>query len=149
MLAVLRVAALAAVVIVSSTWQSTANGTGSISGRVVDARSHKAVTGAKIELFADAGGSKVGYAVALSQTRGDGDFRVTGLRAGAYRLQVLKMGYAVQELSGLTLDDQEHLIVGEPVGLVAASAEDMMKMACNSVVRPDATGDVYVVCAGR
>jgi hypothetical protein len=124
MLAALRVAALAAVVIVSSTWQSTANGTASISGRVVDARSHKAVNGAKIELFADAGGSKGGYAVAMSQTRSDGDFRVSGLHAGAYRLQVLKMGYAVQELSGLALEDQEHLIVGEPVGLVAASAEE-------------------------
>ncbi|MBV8669235.1 MAG: carboxypeptidase regulatory-like domain-containing protein [Candidatus Eremiobacteraeota bacterium] len=149
MFAALRVAALAAVVIVSTTWQSAADGTASISGRVVDARSHKAVTGAKIELFADAGSSKNGYAVAVSQTHSNGDFHVSGLRAGAYKLQVVKMGYAVQEISGLTLDNQEHLIVGEPVGLVAASAEDMMKMACNSVVRPDATGDVYVVCAGK
>jgi hypothetical protein len=148
MLAALRIAALTGALIITATWASSANGTASISGRVVDANNHRPIAGAKVEAFADAGGS-AGYAVAVGQTRSNGNFHLGGLRAGAYRLQVLKMGYAVQELSGLSLGDQEHLIVGEPVGLVAASFEDMMKMACNSVVRPDATGDVYVVCAGK
>lgn len=148
MLVVLRVAALTVAVVTAGMWVSSAHGTASISGTVVDANSHRPVAGAKIEAFADVGHSG-SYAVAVGRTRSDGIFRLSGLRAGAYKLQVLKMGYAVQELSGLSLADQEHLIVGEPVGLVAASAEDMMKMACNSVVRPEATGDVYVVCAGK
>lgn len=148
MLVALRIATLALVLVAAATSLSFANGAASISGTVIDANSHKPVAGAKIEAFLGTNPTH-GYPVAVGQTRKDGNFRLSGLQAGSYKLHVMKMGYSLQELSGLTLDDQEHLIVGEPVGLIAASADDMVKMACNSIVRPDQTGDVYVVCAGR
>lgn len=148
MLVAFRITALVLILLAAVTLASAASGAASISGTIIDGISHKPVGGAKIEAFLDTNGPS-GYPAAVSQTQKDGTFRLSALKAGAYRLHVVKMGYAMQELSGLTLDDQEHLILGEPVNLVAASAEDMTKMACNSIVRPDATGDVYVVCAGK
>ena len=136
-----RITALVLVLLAAVTLASAASGAASISGTIIDGISHKPVGGAKIEAFLDTNGSS-GYPAAVSQTQRDGTFRLSALKAGAYRLHVVKMGYAMQELFG-------HLILGEPVNLVAASVEDMTKMACNSIVRPDATGDVYVVCAGK
>jgi carboxypeptidase family protein len=118
----------------------------SISGRIVDP-THKPVAGAKVELFQGASSSASASAVAMSGK--DGSFKLAGFAQGPYRLEVMKMGYALQVLEGLQVEAHERLIVGEPIELRAASAEDVEKMACNSVVQPSQTGDVYVVCAGK
>ncbi len=127
-----------------------ANGTSSISGQIIDARNREPVAGAKIDLFQDTTSSKGAYPFAIALSRKDGSFHLSGLSEGQFRLEVLKMGYEVQVLSGLSLQEQEHLIVGEPIAMAKASEEYAQKMVCNSpLVRPDQSGDVYVVCAGR
>jgi len=119
----------------------------SISGRVVDS-AHKPVAGAKIELSA-ATSAASGWTSAIAMSGKDGSFKIARLSAGSYRLEVMKMSYALQLLEGLSVGSHERLIVGEPIELTAASPEDIEKMACNSVVQPSQTGDVYVVCAGK
>jgi len=123
--------------------------TSSVGGRIVDARNQQPIIGARVDLFADSSASSGAKVLAATLTRKDGSFTLSGIAAGQYRLQVSKMGYALQELSGLLVQDNERTIVGEPIALYPASDEYAEKMACNKLVRPDATGDVYVVCAGK
>ena len=147
----IRLVALAILILVCAPAQPTAlaQDASSVSGRVVDAASHKPVSGAKIDLFADAPSSKGANALEVTLSRKDGGFQLMGVPAGQYRVEITKMGYAVQVLSGLLVQEREHVIVGEPIALVMASADDVEKMACNTVVRPDEVADVYVVCSRR
>ncbi len=126
-----------------------AQGTSSISGRIVDARNHDPIIGARVDLFADTPASKSDKVIAAALSGKDGNFLLSGVAAGQYRVEITKMGYAVQELSGLAVQEREHTIVGEPIALSLASDDYAAKMACNKLVRPDVTGDVYVVCAGK
>ena len=126
-----------------------AQGTSSIGGRIVDARNQQPIIGARVDLFADSLAPSGAKVLAATLTRKDGSFSLSGVAAGQYRLQVSKMGYAVQELSGLLVQDNERTIVGEPIAIYPASDEYAEKMACNKLVRPDETGDVYVVCGAK
>jgi carboxypeptidase family protein len=139
---------IAALLCATALGDARAQGTSSIGGRIVDARNQQPIIGARVDLFADSlvPSSKI---LAATLTRKDGSFSLSGVAAGQYRLQVSKMGYALQELSGLLVQDNERTIVGEPIAIYPASDEYAEKMACNKLVRPDATGDVYVVCANR
>lgn len=139
-----NVAFVAALLVAGTLRAQAGSNDASISGRIVDP-THKPVAGAKVELFP--GSSATASAIAMSGK--DGSFKLAGLAQGPYRLEVMKMGYALQLLEGLRVEAHERLIVGEPIALTTASSEDMQKMACNSVVQPSQTGDVYVVCAGK
>lgn len=125
-----------------------AHGTSSISGRVVDAKYQHELGGVKVAAYADprTPSSKM-LAAALSGK--DGSFRLEGLGGGRYQLELTKMGFAVEILSGLSVRANERLVIGEPVGLARASEEYATKMACNTLVRPGEVGSVYVVCAGK
>ena len=123
-------------------------GTSSISGTVVDAKTHQPVVGVRVDVFADSSATN-SKTLAASMSRKDGTFLLEGLNGGQYRVSLSKMGYAVEELTGLSVKSKERTIIGVPIALHGASEEYASKMACNRLIRPDSTADVYVVCAGR
>jgi hypothetical protein len=125
-----------------------ATGASSISGQVVDAKTHQPVVGAKVDLYADTSSTNR-KVLAATLSRKDGSFRLSGLNEGQYRVELTKMGYEVEVLSGLTVRLQERTIIGEPVALHAASEEYEGKMACNTLVQPHQTASVYIVCSGK
>ena len=145
----LCISAIVATLIISATTQPMAQAAGmsSITGQTLDAKTHKPVVGVRVDLYADtASPHKI---LAATMTRKDGTFSLAGLRGGQYRVELTKMGYEVQVLTGLTVRSSERTIIGEPIALHTASEEYKAKMACNSIVRPEETGSVYVVCAGK
>lgn len=145
----LCIAAIAAALFISAGSQPMAQAAGmsSISGRTLDAQTHKPVLGVRVDVFADTGTSHKVLAAALS--RKDGSFTISGLEGGQYRVELTKMGYQVEVLTGLTVRPSERTIIGEPITLHTASEDYQAKMACNATVRPEQTGDVYVVCSGK
>ena len=118
----------------------------SISGRVVDVRTHQPIGGAKVEVQADGATLRSPKAFGAALSRKDGGFHVDGLRAGRYQIVLTKVGYSIQLLTGLSVRAGERTIVGEPIAMHPASVDDMQKMACNSIVQPGQSADVYVVC---
>ncbi|MDQ6766376.1 MAG: carboxypeptidase-like regulatory domain-containing protein [Candidatus Eremiobacteraeota bacterium] len=120
----------------------------SISGKVVDAQTHQPLASVRIDLFADTTAPHPKM-LAAAMSRKDGSFHLAGLSGGQYRLELSKMGYMVQLLTGLAVNPSQRTIIGEPIALYKASQEYSEKMACNKLVRPEATADVYIVCAGR
>jgi 5-hydroxyisourate hydrolase-like protein (transthyretin family) len=123
-------------------------GTSSISGQVVDAKTHHPVTGVRVDLYADTSSTNK-KVLAATLSRKDGSFRLSGVDEGQYRVELTKMGYEVEVLSGLAVRSQERTIIGEPVALHAASEEYESKMACNTLIQPHQTASVYYVCSGR
>jgi hypothetical protein len=120
----------------------------SISGKTVDARTQAPLMGVKVAAYPDARtpSSKM---IAVTMTHKDGSFRLDGLSAAQYQLELSKAGYEVQILSGLSVRSNERAVIGEPVALGRASAEYAAQMACNNLVRPEETASVYIVCAGK
>jgi 5-hydroxyisourate hydrolase-like protein (transthyretin family) len=141
--------AIAAALFISAASQPVAQAAGmsSISGRTLDAQTHKPVLGVRVDVFADTGMSHKVLAAAVS--RKDGTFTVSGLDGGQYRVELSKMGYQVEMLTGLTVRPSERTIIGEPITLKTATDDYQAKMACNTIVRPEQTADVYVVCSGK
>jgi 5-hydroxyisourate hydrolase-like protein (transthyretin family) len=145
----LCISAIVATLLVSAAAQPMAQaaGTSAVTGQTLDAKTHKPLMGVKINVYEDtATPHKV---LAATYSRKDGSFNLTGLPGGQYRVELTKMGYEVQVLTGLTVRPSEHTIIGEPIALHTASEEYQQKMACNNLVRPDQTGSVYVVCSGK
>jgi 5-hydroxyisourate hydrolase-like protein (transthyretin family) len=145
----LCISAIVATLLVSAATQPMAQaaGTSSISGQTLDAKTHKPVMGVRVDVYADTATAHKILAAAMS--RKDGSFNLAGLDGGQYRVELTKMGYEVQVLTGLTVRSKERTIIGEPIPLHTASEEYEAKMACNSIVRPEQTGSVYVVCSGK
>jgi hypothetical protein len=128
--------------------QASSSNVSSINGKAVDAKSQAPLAGVKVALYPDTRtpSSKM---LAMTMTHKDGSFRLDGLAAGQYQLELSKAGYAVQILSGLSIRSNERAVIGEPVALGRASAEYATQMACNNLVRPEETASVYIVCAGK
>ncbi len=145
----LCISAIVATLLVSAAAQPMAQaaGTSSITGQTLDAKTHKPVMGVKVDVYEDTATPR--KVLAATTSRKDGSFNLAGLEGGQYRVELTKMGYEVQVLTGLTVRPSEHTIIGEPIALHMADEEYQQKMACNSIVRPDQTGSVYVVCSGR
>jgi outer membrane receptor protein involved in Fe transport len=76
-------------------------GAGEIRGTVVDAATGRPVAGASVSVTGAADSLLAGGAV----TRGDGVFRVRGLRPGAYRVRVSHMGHAPLVRADVALSD--------------------------------------------
>ena len=142
-------AAIVAALFISTASQPMAQAAGisSISGRALDAQTRKPLLGVRVDVFADAGMSHKVLAATVS--RKDGTFTISGLDGGQYRVELTKMGYEVETLTGLTVRPRERTIIGEPITLHTATQDYQAKMACNTTVRPEQTGDVYVVCSGK
>ena len=91
--------------------------------------------------------------VESTRTGKDGVFRLKGLAAGAYQLLITKPGYRSVEVDGLTVDPNDHLIVGFTIALEAApfNEQDPVQLVtrCNNLVNPDEVADVYVVCGSK
>jgi 5-hydroxyisourate hydrolase-like protein (transthyretin family) len=143
----LCILAIAATLFVSAQPMAQAAGTSTITGQTLDAKTHKPVMGVRVDLYADTASSH--KILAATMSRKDGSFSLEGLGGGQYRVELTKMGYEVQVLTGLTVRSKERTIIGEPIALHTASEEYKAKMACNSIVRPEQTGSVYVVCSGK
>jgi Carboxypeptidase regulatory-like domain len=141
-------ALLAAIMLVAVIGPAVAHGTSAIQGIVVDTKHDKPLMGASISAFA--ANTKLLQGVVHSAK--DGSFRIPGLATGEYRLFVTKPGYRSVEVSGLTVDENDHMIIGFPIALEAApnTSEDPIQVLarCNNLVDPGETSDVYVVCGG-
>jgi hypothetical protein len=133
---------------VAGATQALSSGTSMISGTAIDAKDHQPLMGVKVAVYPEARTPNSNM-IAATISHKDGGFRLDGLGGGQYQVELTKPGYEVQILSGLSLRSNERAVIGEPVALNRASAEYATKMACNSLVRPEQTGSVYVVCAGR
>jgi Carboxypeptidase regulatory-like domain len=140
---------LAAIVLVAVAGPALAHGTSVIQGIVVDTKHDQPLMGASISAFA----ARTRLLQGVAHSAKDGSFRISGLAAGEYRLFVTKLGYRSVEVSGLTVDENDHMIIGFPIALDAApnTGEDPLQVLarCNNLVDPGETSDVYVVCGGH
>lgn len=126
-----------------------ASGTSSIQGSVTDSKYHQPLTNVVVRAFSVHSRTPI----AEIWTAKDGTFRIRGLTAGEYRLLVSKSGYRSVEVSGLTVDTDDHMVVGFPIALQNAppGTEDPVEMVarCNNLVNPNQVADVYVFCGER
>jgi hypothetical protein len=101
----------AAIVILSSgvvAAQDTAQPTGSITGRVMDAKSGQPLSEAGVQIVGTTRGVQTGL---------DGRFRFSGVAAGTITIQVRRLGFQPKQITGLYLEPGETLeqsIVMEP-----------------------------------
>jgi hypothetical protein len=140
---------LTIVLVISIGTLAAAKGTSSIQGVITESKHNQPVLSASVSAYAAHGNGWV----ASTQTGKDGVFRLKGLSAGEYRLFITKPGYRAVEVAGLTVDTNDHLVVGFPIALEAAPFADadpvQLVARCNSLVNPDEVADLYVVCGGR
>lgn len=141
--------ALLLTVIAIATLPSLASGTSSIQGSVIDFKHNRPLMSVVVMAF----GAHSRTAFAQTQTDRDGTFHFRNLGAGDYRLLMTKAGYRSIEVDGLTVGATEHMIVGTPIALQAASPGEsdpiQLVARCNNVVNPDETADVYIFCGNR
>lgn len=120
----------------------------SIQGVVVDASTNQPLALAAVSLYRPQ--SRV--VVTTAYTGKDGRFRLANLVPGDYQIVVLKQGFQGQVISGLSIAQSEHVIVGTPIALHKASLleeQTQREQYCDTLLRPGEVADVYVVCGGH
>jgi hypothetical protein len=141
-------APLAAVALFALALPSLAHGAASIQGTVTDGKHGRPLMGATVSAF----DARTKILAEVVHSAENGTFRVGGLVPGDYRLMITKQGYRSVEVSGLSVETADHLIIGLPIAIESAAngSEDPMQMLahCNNLVNPDEIADVYVICGG-
>jgi hypothetical protein len=91
-----------------------------VGGRVVDSINQRPLGGVQVDVFDDSVGSHASKAIATTTTDKDGGFSLPGLRSGSYRLELVKRGYALEVITGLSLRPDERVLIARPFGMRAA-----------------------------
>jgi hypothetical protein len=146
----LRIAlAFVAVASLTAVAPALARGTSSIQGVIVESRHNRPLPSAAVSAFS----SRTSVLAGTAHSDRNGGFKISGLSAGEYKLFVTKPGYRSVEISTLTVEANDRMIIGFPIALSAAiqAREDPMQVLvrCNDLVDPSETSDVYIVCGGR
>jgi hypothetical protein len=118
-----------------------------ISGRVVDSRSDSPLAGVNVTAFPV--GSTTAEARAMTDDQGQ--FTLTGLRGGDYRLLFERAGYPRALAAGIGVKAHDHLVL---VAAFALQKNPRVGQArpvdpCSSLVQPGEVADVYVICGGH
>jgi Carboxypeptidase regulatory-like domain len=115
------VATLASLLSVATVAQATpAHFTSMINGKVVDSVDQHPLGGVQVDVFDDSSRSQPGKAIATTMTRDDGSFLLLGLRGGTYHLELVKRGYALEIVTGLSLGPDERIFISQPFGMRSA-----------------------------
>jgi carboxypeptidase family protein len=126
---------------------ASASWSASVSGKVVNVQTLDPVSGAIVKVYTENGGQVLGKATSDA----GGNFVVSGLRGGLYRLQFEKHGYQGTVVAGLTIRPSERLVEAAPIAMYPDGVP-LPKMSanspCGSLVDPQQTADVYIVCSG-
>ena len=125
---------------------ASAAGTSSMSGRVVDVKTLQPVPDAKVEAFQGRGFR----AEAKTTTDARGEFTLTGLAGGDYRLQFEKAGYQRTMIGGVEVRSNERMIEAAPIAMYPNGVplpNFAMAKPCGSLIDPTQTADVYIVCS--
>ena len=140
-----RIAATTGVALLATASIAMASWNASASGRVVDVNSLQPVSAARITIYAEDGTRELGAAT----TDAKGQFAISGLQGGMYRLKFQRAGYQTTSLVGLTIRPNEHFIEAGPIAMYPNGVA-MPKVAihdlCGGLVQAGQTADVYVVC---
>jgi Carboxypeptidase regulatory-like domain len=148
--------AIAASVFVSPPPSNAANGEkvvaltvapAAISGRVVDAKQDTLLAGVKVTAFQQ--GSTVPEASAVTDSKGQ--FTLSGLHGGDYRLLFERSGYPKSLAAGITVRPHEHLVLISAFALETNPRFGRVQLVnpCSSLVQPGEVADVYVICSGH
>lgn len=140
-----RIATATSVALLATASIAMASWNASMSGRVVDVQSLQPVPAAHVTIYAENGTRELGTAVSDSK----GQFTVSGLTGGMYRLKFQRDGFQTTSLVGVTVRPNEHFIEAGPIAMYPNGVA-MPKVAihdlCGGLVEPGQTADVYVVC---
>ncbi len=119
-----------------------------ISGQVVDARDGSPLP--HVQILAVSASTKDVESTAFADRTGH--FTLRGLRGDSYRLVFARSGYGQAYADGITVSPSDHLVMISPFAVqavpVAMIQELGMRPQCGSLIQPDQTSDVYVVCSG-
>jgi hypothetical protein len=141
--------AFVAVASVTAVAPALARGTSSIQGVIVESKHNRPLPSAAVSAFS----SHTNVLAGTARSDRNGGFKISGLSAGEYRLFVTKPGYRSVEVSALTVEANDRMIIGFPIALPSAiqANEDPLQVLvrCNNLVDPSETSDVYIVCGGR
>jgi carboxypeptidase family protein len=91
-----------------------------VSGTVIDSIDNHPIGGVEVDLFDDTAAAHVARVVASTMTREDGTFSLVGVREGSYHLELVKRGYALEVVTGLSLRSATRVLIAQPFGLRAA-----------------------------
>jgi hypothetical protein len=118
-----------------------------ISGRVVDAKQNTLLAGVKVSAFQQ--GSTVAEASAVTDDRGQ--FTLSGLSGGEYRLLFERSGYPRSLAAGISVKPHTHLVLIAAFALESNPRFGQVQIAnpCSSLVQPGQVADVYVICSGH
>ena len=118
-----------------------------ISGRVVDAKQDTQLAGVKVTAFQQ--GSTVPEATAVTDDKGQ--FTLSGLHGGDYRLLFERSGYPRSLATGITVRPHEHLVLISAFALETNPKFGRVQLAnpCSSLVQPGEVADVYTICSGH
>jgi hypothetical protein len=118
-----------------------------ISGRVVDAKQNTLLAGVKVTAFPQ--GSTAAESSAVTDAQGQ--FTLSGLRGGDYRLLFERSGYPKSLASGITVKPHEHLVLISAFALESNPRFGQVRMTnpCSSLVQPGEVADLYVICSGH
>lgn len=125
---------------------SVASNGSAIRGRVVDAQTRQPLAGVRAAAFKLHGTKPL--ASAFSTT--DGSFKLDGLAAGLYRLELSKDGFRGLTIEGIAVRANEVMIIAGSIAMLPGSAAApsiaQAQNQCGNLVQPGVTADVYVVC---
>ena len=140
-----RIATATSAALLATASIAMASWNASMSGKVVDVQSLQPVPAAHITIYAENGTRELGTAVSDAR----GQFTISGLTGGMYRLKFTRGGYQTTSLVGVTVRPNEHFIEAGPIAMYPDGVA-MPKVAihdlCGGLVEPGQTADVYVVC---
>ena len=119
----------------------------SIYGSVVDAKHQQPLADVRVAAFPLRSSQQVG----ATSTDVDGNFRISGLGPGVYRLELSKEGYDTTIVSNVRVRRDERVIIAGSLNLsvVRLGERYVAHSYCGKLVQAGVTADVYVVCAGR
>ena len=117
-----------------------------ISGRVVDAGNNNPLAGVKVTAY------RIGFTVAqaTAMTDAQGQFTLTGLTGGDYRLLFDRAGYPRALAGGIGVKPHDHLVLVAAFALQSKVKAQQALVAdpCSSLLQPGQVADIYVVCSG-
>jgi hypothetical protein len=118
-----------------------------ISGRVVDAKQNTLLAGVKVTAFQQ--GSTLAEASAVTDDQGQ--FTLSGLHGGDYRLLFERSGYPKSLAAGITVKPHEHLVLISAFALESNPRFGQVRVTnpCSSLVQPGEVADLYVICSGH
>ena len=118
-----------------------------LSGHVVDARQNTPLSGVKVSAFLE--GSTAAESSAVSDDHGQ--FTLSGLHGGDYRLLFERTGYPKSLAAGITVRPNEHLVLISAFALDSNPKFGQVRMTnpCSSLVQPGDVADVYTICSGH